>query len=89
MGRVSRTAPGAPASTKRERLTIRLSEDGGRSWVASRELHPGPSAYSCLAVLPGGDVGCLYERGTKSPYERITLARVGLSWVTEGAGKER
>ena len=70
-----------PASTKRERLTIRLSEDGGRSWVASRELHPGPSAYSCLAVLPGGDVGCLYERGTKSPYERITLARVGLSWI--------
>jgi hypothetical protein len=24
---------------------------------------------------------CLYERGEKSPYERITLARFTLGWV--------
>jgi sialidase-1 len=70
-----------PASTKRAKMTVRLSEDGGRTWPASRQLHAGAAAYSCLAVLPGGDVGCLYERGKKSPYEAITLARFAPEWV--------
>lgn len=35
-------------------------------------LHSGGSAYSCLAVLPGGHVGCLYEQ---DGYARIVLAR--------------
>lgn len=73
-----------PASTKRERMTVRLSDDGGRTWDAGRVLHEGPAAYSCLAALPGGEVLCLYERGKKSPYEVITLARLGL-----GRPKER
>ena len=38
-------------------------------------LHAGPAAYSCLAVLPEGGIGCLYERGDKGPYETITFAR--------------
>src|SRR5262249_20357134 len=52
-----------PAGLKREKLTVRLSEDGGKTWPASRLLHEGPAAYSCLAVLPDGSVACLYERG--------------------------
>jgi sialidase-1 len=71
-----------PASTKRERLTVRLSYDEGKTWPAAKVLYAGPSAYSALAVLPGGTVGCLYERGRKSPYERITFARFGLGWLT-------
>lgn len=70
-----------PASTRREKMTVRLSEDGGRTWPASRVLYAGPAAYSCLAVLPGGDIGCLYERGQKSPYETITLARFAAGWL--------
>src|SRR5262249_46781800 len=71
-----------PASSKREKLTVRLSSDGGRTWPASRLLNPGPSAYSCLAILPDGTIACLYERGEKSPYESLTLARFPLAWVT-------
>ena len=32
-------------------------------------------------VLPDGGIGCLYERGQKSAYERITFARFGLDWL--------
>lgn len=72
-----------PASTKREKLTLRLSTDEGQTWKHSRELFAGPSAYSCLAVLPNGDVGCLYERGTKSAYDEIAIAIVPREWVKE------
>jgi sialidase-1 len=71
-----------PASTRRERLTVRLSADDGRTWAHSRVVHEGPSAYSSLAALRGGAIGCLYECGEKSPYETITLARFGVNWLT-------
>jgi sialidase-1 len=73
-----------PASTNRERLTIRISYDDGTTWAASRLLHEGPAAYSCLSRLPGGQVICLYERGVKSAYEHITMARFPLEWVETG-----
>lgn len=72
-----------PASKKRENMTVRLSRDGGKTWPLSGVLHAGPSAYSCLVPLPGGGVGCLYERGTKGPYETIQFARFGLDWLKE------
>jgi sialidase-1 len=70
-----------PASTKREKLTVRLSYTEGDAWPVAKVLHAGPAAYSALAVLPDGRVGCLYERGQKSAYERITFARFGLEWL--------
>ncbi|WP_406695560.1 sialidase family protein [Singulisphaera sp. Ch08] len=70
-----------PASAKRELMTVRLSDDGGRTWPRHKPLHAGPSAYSCLASLAGRGVGCLYERGERGPYERITLARFDLDWL--------
>ncbi len=72
-----------PATTTRNRMTARLSYDEGETWPASKLLHPGPSAYSCLTVLPDGTIGCFYERGDKSPYEKITLAQFTLEWLTE------
>ena len=70
-----------PAETTRTRMTVRVSYDEGRTWPACRPLHGGPSAYSCLAVLPDSTIGCLYERGEKSPYERITFARFPFEWL--------
>ena len=70
-----------PASTKRERMTIRLSQDEGEVWSAGQVIHAGPSAYSCLTILPDKAIGCLYERGAKNPYERISLARFTLEWL--------
>ncbi|MBM3459910.1 MAG: exo-alpha-sialidase [Armatimonadetes bacterium] len=73
-----------PASEKRERMTVRLSRHDGRTWPAARVLHPGPAAYSCLAALPDGSLGCLYERGEKSPYEQLTFARFRPDWLAAG-----
>jgi len=71
-----------PASkTQRHRLTVRLSNDGGRSWPTARLLYAGPAAYSCLAVLPDRSIGCLYEAGQRNAYETITFARFGLDWL--------
>ncbi|MDO8538977.1 MAG: sialidase family protein [Opitutaceae bacterium] len=80
-----------PASGTRERrnLTVRLSEDDGRTWPVSRSLEPGPSAYSDLAVLRDGTILCFYERGREalkpgakpSPYGTLTLARFNHEWL--------
>lgn len=75
-----------PASEKgRVNLTVRASLDDGESWPYARTLHEGGSAYSCLVVLPDGDLGCLYEA---DGYERIVFARFGLAWVLEGKGED-
>ncbi|MDB6035050.1 MAG: sialidase, partial [Verrucomicrobiales bacterium] len=52
-----------PASqAARTNGTIRLSRDEGKTWPVSRVLYPGSFAYSCLTNLPGGTIGCLFER---------------------------
>jgi len=69
---------------RRENMTVRASLDGGRTWPSRRTLHAGPSAYSCLAALPDGDMAIVYEAGKESPYEAIVFARFGLDWVEDG-----
>ena len=64
-------------------MTVRMSEDEGASWPVSRVVHEGPAAYSSLVVLPDRSIGLLFERGDRSPYEKITFARFTLEWLTE------
>jgi sialidase-1 len=75
-----------PASARRERMTVRISEDEGATWPVSRVVHEGPAAYSSLVVLPDQSIGLLFERGDRSPYEKITFVRLTLEWLTEGKG---
>ena len=70
-----------PASTRRERLTVRVSEDGGVTWPVARVVHEGPAAYSSLAALADGAIGLLFERGDRTPYERITFASLTRQWL--------
>lgn len=64
-----------PADPKvRVALTVRGSIDDARTWPGKLVLHEGPSAYSCLVRLDDRVAGCLYERGEKGPYEKITFA---------------
>jgi sialidase-1 len=65
-------------TTARVKMTVRASYDNCATWPKQLVLHNGPSAYSDLAVLPDGTILCLYERGSKHPYETITLARFSL-----------
>jgi sialidase-1 len=73
-----------PASERRENLTVRLSYDECKTWPVAKTLHPGPAAYSDLAILPDKTIVCLFERGAKTPYETITCARFTLDWLTDG-----
>ena len=64
---------------KRVRMTVRASLDEGRTWPLAQVLHEGPAAYSSLALLRSGEVVCFYERGERSSYERMMIARFSLT----------
>jgi sialidase-1 len=71
----------AGSATERCNGTLRLSLDEGQTWPIAKTVYPEAFAYSCLAVLPDGAIGCLFERGR---YKEIALARVSLDWLLEG-----
>ncbi len=72
-----------PNSTdKRVGMTVKLSYDEGKSWPIARMLYSGPSAYSCLVALPDGRIGCFYEAGVSSSYEKLVFAAFTLDWLT-------
>ncbi|MDE3148532.1 MAG: exo-alpha-sialidase, partial [Acidobacteriota bacterium] len=79
--------PGTRSHTFRERrnLTIRLSNDDGRTWPVKRVLDPGASAYSDLAVSTHKTIYCIYEAGKardqKSNGAHIVAARFKLGWL--------
>ena len=70
--------------SERVKMTVRLSYDEGKTWPVARQLHEGPSSYSCLTVLPDGAIGCIYEGGEDSRRQWLRFARFTLSWLTEG-----
>lgn len=74
-----------PHGRERRNLTVKLSEDDGRTWPAMRAVEPGPSAYADLAVGGDGTIFCFYERGAvggKPP--ALCLARFPLEWLMAG-----
>ncbi len=75
-----------PASTRRERMTLRASLDEGGTWPLSRLVDARPSAYSSLAVLKDGRIGLLYEVGEKGPYERIVFRGLPSAWILRPGG---
>ena len=73
----------------RKNVTIKLSDDEGQTWSASRTLEEGFSGYSDLAALADGTILCFYERGStdgKNHYRtgRLTVARVTEDWLRDG-----
>lgn len=71
---------------RRENLTLRLSYDGGKSWPVARVVSPGPTSYSDVGVSKEGIIYVLYEHvsGFDQPSPQIMLARLNLSWLTDG-----
>ncbi len=71
------SGPGGPG---RENMTIRLSYNGGKTWPIAKVLKKGSAAYSDLAVLSDGRIGCLYEI---DGYKQIVFSTFSLQWLTE------
>lgn len=68
-----------PATEKgRHHLTLRVSDDGGKTWTAGRLIYEGSSAYSCLTQLPNGQVGLIFER---DDYKRISFTTLSLDTI--------
>ena len=70
----------------RNAMTVRISEDDGKTWSYARTVHPEGSSYSCLTQLPNGDIGLLYERQKRRDehwHMEIHFARFNLAWVME------
>lgn len=72
-----------PPGTTRHNLTLRLSTDEGQTWTASKAFDPGPTEYSSLVQLPGGEIGLLYELSRRGERYRPELhfARFPLAWI--------
>lgn len=70
-----------PQGSARSRLALWSSTDEAQTWSAPRVVHEGPSAYSDLTRLGDGRMALLYEKGVRSPYETITLARFNEEWL--------
>lgn len=76
---------------RRENVTIRLSNDDGKTWPVSRVLDPGFSGYTQLAVDEEGMIYCVYERG--SIYEQhgkfapkyVSVAKFNMAWLLSGS----
>ena len=62
-------------------MTIRVSQNNGKTWAFKKLLYAGPSAYSCLTVLPNGNIGCFYEAGLQKPYEGIVFEEITLDSI--------
>ncbi|CQR47170.1 Sialidase A precursor [Paraliobacillus sp. PM-2] len=48
----------------RTKGTVRLSEDGGKTWPYAKQIEPTGFIYSCLTVFSNGEVGLLYEKSS-------------------------
>jgi len=76
----------ARKGNRRENLTLKLSYDGGKSWPVAKVVDPGPTSYSDVAVSKEGVIYILYEHLTGFEHQtaQIMLARLNLSWLTDG-----
>ena len=84
-----------PADTARDRMTVCLSYDEGKTWPVSRLVYEDFSEYSSLAILKDGTIGLLYTKGPGKPTPQngwypptnpeIVFAHFNLEWLTHGA----
>lgn len=70
----------------RKNLTIRLSEDNGKTWPVSKTVTSSTASYSDLAVLPDNTILVLYETGK---YKPVHCVRINLEWIFEKNKKQR
>lgn len=73
------------AHAPRQNLTVRMSEDEGKTWPVARLLVPGPTGYSDIAVSRNGEIFDIYERpdDIKSKALSLYVARFNLAWLTQ------
>lgn len=74
------------SSEKRENLTVRISDDNGKTWSDGRTVYSGSSAYSDLTVLQNGEIGILFEA---DDYSKNLFASFPLEWLSQRKAKRK
>jgi sialidase-1 len=67
-----------PTGPGRSNLRVRLSLDEGKTWTEGKLVSSGSAAYSCMARLPDGRVGIVYERNN---YQQISFSVFPVNWL--------
>lgn len=70
---------------KRERMTVKVSLDDGKTWPVKRLVREGESAYSDLVQQDDGYIGLLYEHGNNGG---IHFAQFNLEWLFGGSSAQ-
>jgi len=70
-----------PVKSGRNEGTVRLSYDEGKTWPVAKIIHKDYFGYSCLAAMPDGAIGCLYET---EGCNKIAFQCFSLEWLTDG-----
>jgi sialidase-1 len=70
------------SATSRSNMSLRISLDEGLTWPYKRGIDSRPAAYSCMTILPDGEIGMLYETGDTSSISDLTFARFPIEWIT-------
>ena len=76
------------SSSVREKMSIRVSLDEGLTWPYKRLIDSRPAAYSCMTVLPDGDIGLFYETGDLGSIEDLVFMRFPIEWITGTADSD-
>ncbi len=66
------------SQSKRERMTVKVSLDDGKTWPVKRLVRNGESAYSDLVQQGDGFIGLLYEQGNNGS---IHYAQFNVDWL--------
>lgn len=64
--------------TYRTNMTIRMSDDDGKTWFASKEIYAGQTGYSDVYVGPDKTIYMLYEKPAGS---KIVFAQFNKDWI--------
>ncbi len=68
----------------RRNLTLRLSQDDGRTWPHSRLVNRTLSGYSDIAITKDGRIFSVFENSIDYYCEKITVVEVDREWILAG-----
>ena len=78
-----------PASKKaRERMTVRMSLDNGKTWPVKKFVDAGKGGYSDMAADSKGNLYVVYESGNKRYADHIPVVKFNLAWLLEEENHE-
>lgn len=67
-------------SRKRINMTVRISNNEGKSWSEGKTVYAGRAGYSSLSVLTNGEIGLLFEKDNGCSFTKF-----GLNWLTNSS----